>query len=265
MIDFHNHVLPNVDDGASSLEISLDMLRYAESQGITDVVNTVHYQHPKVEGKNISFDKINYQLEKLQRSLISNNIKIKLHCASEVFFMPNLLKIKEDPLASFIHGKYMLIEFQSHYIPDISEKQLFDLKMADVTPIIAHPERYRQVQDDLNFIEKWLNSGCLIQIDAGSILGKFGPKVKKCSEIITENLWCHIIGSDAHNNKSRTFCLGEAVKLLNGRLGSENVKKMVYDNPRAVIDGKPIIIDFEYDNQETGFFSKIKNKLKNYK
>ena len=128
MIDFHNHVLLNADDGASSLEVSLDMLRYAESQGITDVVNTVHYQHPKVEGKDISFDKINYYMDELQRSLISNNIKIKLHCASEVFFLPNLLKIKEDPLASFIHGRYMLIEFQSHYIPDISENNYSTLK-----------------------------------------------------------------------------------------------------------------------------------------
>ena len=50
--------------------------------------------------------------------------------------------------------------------------------MAGVTPIIAHPERYRQVQEDLNFIEKWLNSGCIIQIDAGSILENLGQGKK---------------------------------------------------------------------------------------
>ena len=49
MIDFHNHVLPNIDDGSKSLEMSLNMLNHAYEQGITDVVNTVHYQHPKME------------------------------------------------------------------------------------------------------------------------------------------------------------------------------------------------------------------------
>ena len=58
MIDFHNHILPNVDDGAKTLDVSLRMLSCAAKQGITDVVNTVHYQHPKVEGKVISYDTI---------------------------------------------------------------------------------------------------------------------------------------------------------------------------------------------------------------
>ena len=52
MIDFHNHVLPNVDDGPKTIEESIEMLKFASNQGITDVVNTVHFQHPKMDGKN---------------------------------------------------------------------------------------------------------------------------------------------------------------------------------------------------------------------
>ena len=74
MIDFHNHILPNVDDGSKSLEMSLNMLREAERQGITDVINTVHFQHPKVEGMDISFERIIQEIENLQKSAIENNI-----------------------------------------------------------------------------------------------------------------------------------------------------------------------------------------------
>ena len=90
MFDFHNHVLPNVDDGSISLEMSLEMLHNAQNQGITDVVNTVHYQHPKFEGLNISYEKIRSELNALQNELKNENINITLHCGAEVFFLPNL-------------------------------------------------------------------------------------------------------------------------------------------------------------------------------
>ena len=105
MIDFHNHVLPNIDDGSKSLNMSIDMLKYAYEQGITDVVNTVHYQHPKMEGKNINFSIIKKEIKLLQEELIKRDINIKLHCGSEVFFLPNLMQIKDDPyLLSFMEN-----------------------------------------------------------------------------------------------------------------------------------------------------------------
>ena len=84
MIDFHNHVLPKVDDGAKSLDMSLSMLQHAAKQGITDVVNTVHYQHPKVETEDISYERIQTEVQNLQKELEQNMITIKLHLGAEV-------------------------------------------------------------------------------------------------------------------------------------------------------------------------------------
>ena len=61
MIDFHNHILPNVDDGPKTLEESMNMIRHANSQGITDIINTVHFQHPKMDKKNVEFDFLKYE------------------------------------------------------------------------------------------------------------------------------------------------------------------------------------------------------------
>ncbi len=261
MIDFHNHVLPKVDDGSKSLGMSLQMLAFAESQGITDVVNTVHYQHPKVETEEISYKRINREVESLQRELDNNGIKIKLHFGAEVFFLPNLLKIKDDPLSTFNHGKYMLIEFQTHQFPKNYKTQLFNLKMAGVIPIIAHPERYKPVQDNVNIVVEWLAAGCIIQVDAGSPLGYLGADSKKASEKILKNGWCQILGSDSHNNRQRNFCLKESIELIQQWVDYDT-SNLVNENPQAVIDGSPIQFDFEYSNEgKPNFFSRIKDRI----
>ena len=69
MIDFHNHIIPNLDDGSKSIEMSLNMLKEAEAQGITDIVNTVHYKHPKMEGKEVSLSFIKDELFRLQQEI----------------------------------------------------------------------------------------------------------------------------------------------------------------------------------------------------
>ena len=261
MIDFHNHILPNVDDGSESLEMSLTMLREAASQGITDVVNTVHYQHPKVETEDISFERIQKEVKTLQTELDNHNIPVKLHCGAEVFFLPNLLEIKDDPLATFSHGKYMLIEFQVHQLPDIQKQALFDLKMAGVTPVIAHPERYKPVQENISIVTNWLEAGCIIQVDAGSPLGFLGSGAQATSERIIKNGWCQILGSDSHNNHRRNFCLHKAVETVQKWIGV-GVEPLVNDNPKAVIGGRPINTDFDYEPiEQSSFFSRIKNKM----
>ena len=261
MIDFHNHVLPNVDDGSNSLEMSLDMLSHAAEQGITDVVNTVHYQHSKVETEDISFKRIKKEVNSLQTELDNHDIPVKLHCGAEVFFLPNLLEIKDDPLATFLNGKYMLIEFQVQKIPEIQKQQLFDLKMAGVTPIIAHPERYKPVQDDISIVVNWLEAGCIIQVDAGSPLGYLGSGAKAASERIIKNGWCQILGSDSHDNFRRNFCLEEAVTKIKDWIG-DDIEVMVNDNPKSVIEGNNIAIDFEYESEkQSNIFSRIKNRI----
>ena len=261
LIDFHNHVLPNVDDGSNSLEMSLDMLSHAAEQGITDVVNTVHYQHSKVETEDISFKRIKKEVNTLQTELDNHDIPVKLHCGAEVFFLPNLLEIKDDPLATFLNGKYMLIEFQVLQIPEIQKQQLFDLKMAGVTPIIAHPERYKPVQDDISIVVNWLEAGCIIQVDAGSPLGYLGSGAKAASERIIKNGWCQILGSDSHDNFRRNFCLQKAVRTVQEWIGDE-VQVMINDNPKAVIEGNPIFFEFDHaPEKHPDFFSRIKNRI----
>ena len=101
------------------------------------MVNTVHYQHPKMINKKVNFEKVKSDINKLQNQLNENQIQIKLHFGAEVFY-PNLNEIIDDPLTTFGNGKYMLIEFSTIALPKKYKETLFKLKMSGVTPIIAH-------------------------------------------------------------------------------------------------------------------------------
>ena len=265
MIDFHNHILPDVDDGASSIEVSIQMLKEAERQGITDVVNTTHFKHPKMVNKDVTYENIYKKASNLKNILAENNISINIHLGAETLFHDDILELKNNDLVTFSNGKFILIEFLTNYLPENHKEILYDLKMAGVTPIIAHPERYISIQQDIQQVARWLEAGCLIQVDAGSPIGLLGIEAKKASEIIIKNRWCQILGSDAHNDRNRNFCLFQSLEYVYSLIGEE-AKMLVNENPKSILLGQEIEVDVNYDNLYKGtIFDNIKNKIQKLK
>ena len=240
MIDIHNHILPKLDDGSKSTEMSLNMLKYAYEQGVTDVVNTVHFQHPLFLNIDHSLDNIQRIAKSLQSKLDELKIPIKIHLGSEVYYYENLLKIINEPLTTLGGGKYMLIEFSPKNIPNSQKQTLYDLKMSGITPIIAHPERYKLVQENFNIVYDWINAGCLIQVDAGSLLGYMGEKAKNSSHLIIKERCCHILASDAHNDSNRNFCIKDAYNWVKSIIGKKNSDLLVYEHPSSIINGEDL-------------------------
>ena len=134
-----------------------------------------------MEGKRTDYEYISTVKNNLQDKLININININIHLGAEVFFDFNLLDILDNKLVTFCNMKYMLVEFQPMQFPINFDKHLYMLALKGITPIIAHPERYRPIQEDLSIIERLINSGCIMQIDAGSLLGQFGRKPSSLS------------------------------------------------------------------------------------
>ena len=259
MIDFHNHIIPNLDDGSKSVEMSLNMLREAQAQGITDVVNTVHYQHPKMDNKDTSYDFIINEINTFQNIVNDHNININIHPASEVFFKFNLTEILENPITTFGNGKYMLIEFQRLSFPDGYEDEIFKLQLKGITPIIAHPERYRAIQNDINLAKKWIERGYLIQIDCSSIIGGFGEETQISAIELLKNGLCHLIGSDAHNDKRRNFLLKQALLETEKYIGS-NSSLIIQNNSKKILNGEECL-KYSIKNKSQSIFSKIKSLI----
>ena len=90
MIDFHNHVIPKIDDGSKSLEMSIKMIKKASSEGTKTIINTVHSQHPKIRTIQNNYGIINDQKIKLEEAIAKNNIEIEILSFAEVYYAPNL-------------------------------------------------------------------------------------------------------------------------------------------------------------------------------
>ena len=261
MIDFHNHVIPGLDDGSKTLKMSLEMLRCAADQGITDVVNTVHFQTARLDGITFEYKLVKSKIDELQNELDSAEIPIKLHIGAEVFYLPNLMELKDKPLLTFEHGKYMLVEFPVDQVPNGCQDIFFKLKLAGVTPIIAHPERIKPIQKDLSIVRRFIRGGCVIQVDAGSLTGSLGSSSEKAALEIVEQGCCHIIGSDAHDDYRRNFLLADALAISKEIIG-EKAMEMVTVNPRKIIKGESIQTHVETPiSQPKTIFQKVRRRI----
>ena len=218
MIDFHNHILPGADDGPKSMDVTLNMLKTALNQGITTIINTIHFQHPKMEGKNTDYEYVKNLRDTVLQEANNQSIKINIKLAAEVYYLPNLCELIDNPLLTI--NNYMLVEFPMVIVPENYLDTFFDLRLKGITPILAHPERYRCFQEDIDNLQKCIDMGIILQIDAGSIIGHFGKRTKNIAYKMLSKGYCHIIGSDSHNDAKRNFCLKEAYDLI----GSYNNK-----------------------------------------
>ncbi len=221
MIDFHNHVVHCIDDGPNNISQSFEMLKKAQKDGISRIINTVHIDSPRITINATKKDIIN-NTNQLNQLCENSNLDINIIPKAEVHFSEKILDYTNEELY-VLGGKYMLIEFENMYLPKNYESILFQLQTKGIIPIIAHPERYRSIQNNINLLKKWCENGYIVQITAGSILGQLGKKAYECALKILQTGNCHLIGSDAHNNAKRNFCLQDAYSKVSSDFGEENV------------------------------------------
>ncbi len=262
MIDIHNHLIPRFDDGPQSLEESIEMLRQAREQGITDVFATSHFNEliPKELEKEY-FDK----LGELREEVMTRGISINIYSGSENFYHHYVDKtIKSSKVTSLGgFGQYILIEFPMFQMPDGVEDVLFRLSVDSYIPIIAHPERYNAILGKPARALDFIRYGGLLQVNGGSILGQFGRDVQKVALELLKQQLVHFVASDAHSPDGRTFVLRQVFEFLKNELPGDYLKELLYTNPRAIID--EIRIEKVNLPEKTGkesFFTRLKKRLR---
>ncbi|WP_275400469.1 tyrosine-protein phosphatase [Enterococcus faecium] len=225
MIDSHCHILPGLDDGPQNIQDSLKMAEKAIEQGITHIVCTPHYELDKF---NNTKEKIIPKLIELNNELAKNSMGLILIPAQEIRISGTI----PDDIEKNIYipigeiRSYILIEFPHNEIPEYSEKLCFSLISKRITPIIVHPERNVGFQKDIDRLIPFLKMGVLTQMTAPSIMGFFGRKAKKSAFLMLRRRMVSLIGSDAHNLTDRNFYLKEAYKIVENKIGKEEVTKL---------------------------------------
>lgn len=237
MIDLHSHILPSIDDGAANISVSLAMAKQAVEHQISVLAATPHFR------RGVSWAVIKDQVEQLNLTLQQHNIDLKVIPGAELFVDPDLINCDKEAIPTYNdNGRYCLLEFPMLEIPHYVEQVLFSLKVKGITPVIAHPERYKEIIKDPNIAANWVETGCLIQVNAGSLTGMFGEKIQKTSKLMLEHKMVHLIASDAHSPNRRGLILDQGYKSAVKIIGDEDAWNLVKTTPEAIVAGSSVDI-----------------------
>jgi len=238
LVDIHSHILPNIDDGADDWDSSLEMLNNAEAEGIIAIVATPHILHNndfKMEPKIINTYK-----ELCDRAKYAG-LKIKIFLGCEIYAQPDTT-LKHRIATINDNKKYFLIEFPMNSIPMFVPEQFFDFVVNEHIPIVAHPERNIGFQKRPQLVYEYVQRGALMQINEGSLRGRYGEMAKNLAFKMIDNNLAHFVASDGHKPNNRTVTLAESFKIVEDDFGKEIADFLFYRNPIKAIQGEAINI-----------------------
>ena len=251
MIDLHCHLLPDLDDGARSLDEAVEMARIAERDGVEKIATTPHLFSDNFVYEDLSI--IEEKRKKLTEILKLNKIQVELFPGAEVHISHNLIdEIRKNRSYLVLNqGSYMIVEFPPDHVFSGVKELFFELMSEGITPIIAHPERNSVFVSRPAFLCKLIQMGALAQANSGSFSGVYGREVEEAVFRFLELNLIHFIGSDGHNIGSLAPRLSEAVKRAEIVVGDEKrARALVLDNPQAVIENREIPFFAEPINPE---------------
>lgn len=235
MIDLHCHLLPGIDDGPKDMTAAVALARQAVSDGITHAVVTPHIHHGRWEN---SIAGIAEAVAEFRLALQSANVPLTLGAAGEVRIGPEIISMLpagELPfLGSFDNKKVLLLELPHSHIPPGTDKIIGWLLKQNVLPMIAHPERNKDILRKFEKVEPLIELGCLFQLTAGSVCGQFGDGAQERAEQLLERGVVTILATDAHHVERRPANLKagrDAAALI---VGDEAAQALVHATPLKI-------------------------------
>ncbi len=244
MIDLHTHLLPGIDDGAKSLEEAVQIIRQGKEAGITAICTTPHLSSAFSQDRT---EKIMKNFLLLQKRVAEEKIDMQLYLGSEIDLRIDFDLIKKLPFF-FINQtqKYLFVELPLGEFPSFAERILFSLLIEGLCPILAHPERSLRKDGDFERIRKLKDSGILIQLNAGSLLGNFSRKIEREARRLLEDGLVDLVSSDAHDlNRRPITVMAEALKRVKNDLGEERAAELFQENPKKILQADDIEIRIE--------------------
>jgi protein-tyrosine phosphatase len=239
MIDLHNHLLPEIDDGPDNWKQTFRMCQIAAQDGITHIVATPHISLES----HISGDVIQKKVKQLNDVLKIKGLGLEIVPAADVALDPNVFALLERNELLTIGGKnrYMLLEIPPFAIPPYIGRFIFELQTKGVIPIITHPERNMVIQQDPDLLKDLVQKGALVQVTAMSLTNGFGSQSRNCIRQLLRSDLVHLMATDAHSVTARPPLLSPAVEAAAQIVGWAQAEAMVTTHPLAILEGERLI------------------------
>ena len=235
--DVHCHFLFGVDDGADTIEESMALIQKEYEEGVRGIVLTPHYRIGMFEPDR---EKVNSHFLALKKIAEERYGDLQVYLAREFHVNLDMIDMIEEDPEHFCIGrsKVILTEFSHRHNMDFIRERCYSLLSAGYTPLIAHVERYPDLRNHISNLEDLSAMGAYIQVNADSLSGKDGFKMKRFCKKLLNNDLVDFVGSDGHNLDDRMPDLMSSVKVVRKVLGDEGVNRIFCKNPKMLIDGE---------------------------
>ncbi len=241
MIDFHTHIISNIDDGARNIEETYNLIKEAKNAGFEGIVVSPHYIENYYETNALEK---NILVKAISENLKNNGIEMKLYIASEIYLSENIMHLLEEGKASTINNScYVLFEMPLNVKPLNLYDIIYSLQENKLIPILAHPERYSFIQKDPQMVYDLVEKGVLMQANYGSFLGRYGKGAKKIVQKLLENDLIHFLGTDVHRQNTIYKDMPQALETIREIIEEDKLDKLTTINPKLALANKKIEIE----------------------
>jgi protein-tyrosine phosphatase len=236
VIDLHCHFLPGIDDGAQTMDDALALARRAAADGIRHAVMTPHI-HPGVFDNRK--DEIEAAIVRFRKVLLDAGIALSISPGAEVRLGPEVIQMLEEgalPALGSLGGEaVVLLELPHGHIPVGTDRLVAWLRSRGIRPLIAHPERNKEIMRSPEKVYAFTANGCLLQLTAGSLTGHFGAAAQKCAQRLLDEELVFAVSTDAHNLEHRPPLLSAARAAIAQLAGLAAAEALTRTNPARVI------------------------------
>lgn len=242
MIDIHCHLLPQTDDGSDSEEKSIAQLKLMAEGGVTDVFMTSHFMPGFFQYPRADYDA---KLARLRELASGEGLGIRLHPGFEIFLHPFSLKDIEKHDLRMGNSRYILVESDLNGLPSDFYEYLYPLLRKGYKPILAHAERYVSIMRNVHDAKDLIRRDIYMQVNAGSLLGNYGEKVRQTAWLLLRNGWAHFLASDDHA-KTPYGSYFQALELLRTELDPTVAELLSIDFPAQIIADETVPFKYVY-------------------
>ena len=259
MIDIHSHILPSIDDGAKNIDQTMELLKEAQEAGFEAVVATPHYIEDYYETASKEREIL---IQGVYQKLRQYDIDIKLYLGNEIYISENIMDLLEDGKASTINEtSYVLFEMPLNVEPENVYDIAYEMIQNKLVPILAHPERYSFIHQDIELLYDLIDVGVLMQSNFASIVGYYGERAQIIMEKLLENNMVHFLATDTHRPNTIYPKIPMILTQIKNIIGQEKLDQLTNENPKLVLRNKRIEIE-KPNNIELTLKEKLLLKIK---
>lgn len=238
VVDLHTHLLAGVDDGARDASEARDALYALHDERVEAAVATPHLSCSLAESDPDGWwerlDTFGMAWEALRGTAGSAAVHVRLELGVELRLDASVPSL-EDARVRLAGTEYVLVEFATLQMPTFGGRQLDAVVERGAVPVLAHPERYRGLGEQMATAAAWREAGALLQVNAGSLLGQYGRAPRRVAWALLERGWADVVASDYHARGDPKIREARAAV---ERMSETHARLLFSTNPRRMLEGR---------------------------